>query len=79
MTEPDPLTLPLDEFARIPGLLRRWEIEGLLTPTTELLVLPAGAGAGPKDLYVAYRRTTFNAGQPARITEPMAHTLETIQ
>lgn len=47
--------LELRGFVRVPGLLRRWEIERVLDPGSEIHVEQAGEAADGTPLYAVYR------------------------
>jgi len=51
-TEPD----PLDEFVRIPGLLRRWEIAQVVSTDAEFLIEEAGEMTDHTPLFAVYER-----------------------
>ena len=50
------LDVDSDEYVRIPGLLRRWEIERVLEPESDLHVESAGEAADGTPLFAVYRR-----------------------
>lgn len=45
-----------DQFVRLPGLFRRWEIERVLEPGTEFHLEEAGAASDGQPLFAVYRR-----------------------
>jgi hypothetical protein len=47
---------PLEEFVRIPGLLRRWEIEQVVTNSADYRIEPAGELADKTQVFAVYRR-----------------------
>jgi hypothetical protein len=47
---------PLDEFVRIPGLLRRWEIEQVVTSGAEYRIEEAGEMSDKTQVFAVYRR-----------------------
>jgi hypothetical protein len=51
-TEPD----PREEFVRIPGLLRRWEISQVVSTDSEFLIEDAGQLTDHTPLYAVYER-----------------------
>ena len=51
-TEPD----PREEFVRIPGLLRRWEISQVVSTDSEFLIEDAGQLTDHTRLYAVYER-----------------------
>lgn len=50
-------------FVRIPGLLRRWEIERVLEPGVDVCIEEAGSASDGERLYAVYRRE-LSAGSP---------------
>jgi len=46
----------LDEFLRLPGLFRRWDIEQLLDAEHEFHIEAAGTAADGTQLFAVYRR-----------------------
>ena len=59
------------EFIRIPGLLRRWDIEHVLEPGSDLQVEQAGEAADGTALFTVYRRksvTNKNASPASQRT-----------
>jgi len=70
-----------EEFVRLPGFLRRWELSQVVQPTAEYRVEPAGETRDGTPLFAVYRReraeaddadvgvpvtVTFESGQPVR-------------
>jgi hypothetical protein len=47
---------PLDDFVRVPGLLRRWEIEQVVTSGAEYRIEEAGELADRTQVFAVYRR-----------------------
>lgn len=47
---------PLDDFVRIPGLLRRWEIEQVVTGGAEYRIEEAGELSDKTQVFAVYRR-----------------------
>lgn len=45
-----------DEFVRIPGLLRRWELERVLEPGKDYHLEKAGKAGDGSPLYAVFRR-----------------------
>jgi hypothetical protein len=45
-----------DDLVRLPGLYRRWELQQLAEPDTELYIEPAGTSADGTCLLSVYRR-----------------------
>jgi hypothetical protein len=48
--------LETGHFVRIPGLLRRWEIERVLEPGADICIEEAGSGSDGETLYAVFRR-----------------------
>ena len=53
--EPVPDTLR-DEFVRLPGLFRAWELEHVLVPGTDFHIEEAGIASDGTQLLAVYRR-----------------------
>ena len=47
---------PLDDFVRVPGLLRRWEIEQVVTSGAEYRIEEAGETSDKTQVFAVYRR-----------------------
>jgi hypothetical protein len=47
---------PLDDFDRVPGLLRRWEIEQVVTSGAEYRIEEAGELSDKTQVFAVYRR-----------------------
>jgi hypothetical protein len=45
-----------DEFVRLPGLFRRWEIEQVLEPGSDFHLEEAGEASDGTPLFAVYRR-----------------------
>jgi hypothetical protein len=45
-----------DDFVRLPGLFRRWEIEQVVDPDAEFHIEGAGTAFDGTDLFAVYRR-----------------------
>jgi hypothetical protein len=54
-TTPTALTDP-EQFMRLPGLFRRWEIEQVLVPGTDFHIEEAGEASDGTPLFAVYRR-----------------------
>ncbi len=65
---------PLDEFIRIPGLLRRWEIEQVVTKGAEYRIEEAGELADKTQVFAVYRRERTPAD--AEVGVPVTLTLD---
>lgn len=48
--------LEAGHFIRIPGLLRRWEIEQVLEPGADVCIEEAGKASDGETLYAVFRR-----------------------
>jgi hypothetical protein len=49
-----------DEFVRVPGLFRRWELEQVLVPGTDFHFEEAGSASDGTPLFALYRREPLN-------------------
>lgn len=49
-------SLAAEEFVRLPGLFRRWEIEQVLEPGTDFHLEEAGETSDGTQLFAVYRR-----------------------
>ena len=47
---------PLDDFVRVPGLLRRWELEQVVTSDAEYRIEAAGELSDRTQVFAVYRR-----------------------
>ena len=57
MNSPQPITSPPDDdFVRLPGLFRRWEIEQVLEPAADFHLEEAGDASDGTPLFAVYRR-----------------------
>ena len=45
-----------DEYVRLPGLYRRWELEQVIEPGVETRIEEAGTASDGTALYAVYRR-----------------------
>ena len=45
-----------DQFVRVPGLFRRWELEAVLSPGVEYRIEEQGRDAAGTKLFAVYRR-----------------------
>jgi len=63
---------PIEDFVRIPGLLRRWEIEQVVTSAADFHIEPAGELADKTQVFAVYRRervlTDAGIGLPVTLT-----------
>jgi len=53
-------SLPDDDFVRLPGLFRRWEIEQVLAPGADFHLEEAGDASDGTPLFAVYRRERGN-------------------
>ena len=49
-----------DDFVRVPGLFRRWELEQVLVPGTDFHLEEAGSASDGTPLFALYRREPLN-------------------
>lgn len=57
MNSPKPIISPPDDdFVRLPGLFRRWEIEQVLEPAADFHLEEAGDASDGTPLFAVYRR-----------------------
>ena len=49
-----------DDFVRLPGLFRRWELEQVLVPGTDFHLEEAGSASDGTPLFALYRREPLN-------------------
>lgn len=68
MTEAIPIVAGADDYVRLPGLYRRWEIERLLEPGTDFHIEEAGT-ASDQDYYL---RRTDRASTTARAAHELS-------
>lgn len=54
--------LEIGGFVRVPGLLRRWEIERVLEPGADICVEEAGHASDGEALFAVYRREVPTGG-----------------
>jgi hypothetical protein len=52
-----------DEFVRLPGLFRRWEIEQVVDPGADFHLEEAGDASDGTPLFAVYRRERSNPNQ----------------
>jgi hypothetical protein len=71
------LTLdPLDEFVRVPGLLRRWEIEQVVTSGAEYRIEEAGELSDKTQVFAVYRREHVPVAVDAEVGVPVGLTFD---
>jgi hypothetical protein len=67
---------PLDDFVRVPGLLRRWEIEQVVTSGAEYRIEEAGELADKTQVFAVYRREHARGRAEAEVGVPVGLTLD---
>ncbi|HQG03874.1 MAG TPA: hypothetical protein PK838_06080 [Thermoleophilia bacterium] len=55
-TQPIPIPSVDDDFVRLPGLFRRWELERVIEPGTDFHIEEAGTASDGTPLFAVYRR-----------------------
>ena len=62
MDHAQPITSPTDDddFVRLPGLFRRWELEQVVEPGTDFHLEEAGNASDGTPLFAVYRRERSN-------------------
>ena len=53
-----------DEFVRLPGLFRRWELEHVVSPGIDFHLEEAGTASDGTPLFALYRREPRNHRNP---------------
>jgi len=66
---------PLDDFVRVPGLLRRWELEQVVTSGAEFRIEEAGELSDKTQVFAVYRREHTRAPTDADVGVPVTLTL----
>ncbi|NNB92507.1 hypothetical protein HJC10_00410 [Corallococcus exiguus] len=66
MNHAKPIPSPTDDdFVRLPGLFRRWEIEQVVDPGVDFHLEKAGESSDGTPLFAVYRRErTTSSGNP---------------
>lgn len=67
---------PLDDFVRVPGLLRRWEIEQVVTGGAEYRIEEAGELSDKTQVFAVYRREHTRAPADAEVGVPVSLTFD---
>ena len=67
---------PLDDFVRVPGLLRRWEIEQVVTGGAEYRIEEAGELSDKTQVFAVYRRENTRAPADSDVGVPVGLTFE---
>jgi hypothetical protein len=62
MDQPDSCVpeIESEEFARLPGLFRRWELEQVVVPGVDFHLEEAGTASDGTPLFAVYRRERLN-------------------
>jgi hypothetical protein len=66
----------LDDFVRVPGLLRRWEIEQVVTSGAEYRIEEAGELADKTQVFAVYRRDHSQTSAGADVGVPVGLTFD---
>jgi hypothetical protein len=67
---------PLDDFVRVPGLLRRWEIEQVVTSGAEYRIEEAGELSDRTQVFAVYRREHSRAPADSEVGVPVGLTFD---
>lgn len=59
-----------DQFVRLPGLFRRWEIEQVIDPGADFHLEEAGEASDGTPLFAVYRRERTTSSTPNPKKEP---------
>jgi hypothetical protein len=70
---------PLDDFVRVPGLLRRWEIEQVVTSGAEYRIEEAGEMSDRTQVFAVYRRGHTRSGADSQDGVPVGLTFDNQQ
>jgi len=70
---------PLDDFVRVPGLLRRWEIEQVVTSGAEYHIEEAGELSDKTQVFAVYRRENVRARNDSHDGVPVGLTFDNQQ
>jgi hypothetical protein len=70
---------PMDDFVRVPGLLRRWEIEQVVTGGAEYRIEEAGELSDKTQVFAVYRREHTQAPADAEVGVPVSLTFDAEQ
>jgi hypothetical protein len=70
---------PLDDFVRVPGLLRRWELEQVVTSGAEYRIEEAGELSDKTQVFAVYRREHARARSDAHDGVPVGLTFDNQQ
>lgn len=61
---PDVADVPDEDFLRLPGLFRRWELEQVFQPGADFHLEEAGTTSDGTPLFALYRRERSNTTSP---------------
>ena len=56
MSDPRPIVAEADDYVRLPGLYRRWELDRVIEPGTDFHIEEAGTASDGTTLFAVYRR-----------------------
>jgi hypothetical protein len=70
---------PLDDFVRVPGLLRRWELEQVVTAGAEFRIEEAGELSDKTEVFAVYRREHARASTDTDVGVPVSLTFDAEQ
>ena len=56
MNDANPIVAGADDYVRLPGLYRRWELDRVIEPGTDLHIEEAGTASDGTPLFAVYRR-----------------------
>src|SRR5258708_9445115 len=70
---------PLDDFVRVPGLLRRWELEQVVTSGAEYHIEEAGELSDKTQVFAVYRREHTPARSDSQDGVPVGLTFDNQQ
>ena len=56
MNDTKPIVAGADDYVRLPGLYRRWELDRVIEPGTDFHIEEAGTASDGTPLFAVYRR-----------------------
>lgn len=56
MNDATPIVAGADDYVRLPGLYRRWELDRVIEPGTDFHIEEAGTASDGTPLFAVYRR-----------------------
>jgi len=56
MNDAKPIVAGADDYVRLPGLYRRWELDRVIEPGTDFHIEEAGTASDGTPLFAVYRR-----------------------